>query len=159
MGYMNTDMTWQTHTTSSTETESLGVLLGANLRGGEVIELISDLGGGKTTLTRGIVRGAGSSDRVASPTFTISREYQTPDFTIVHFDFYRLAEAGIVGDELSEFVGDPAYVVIVEWGEVVKDVLPQKRLAVALAQTEDMGRDVSLTLPKSLNYLIEGLKS
>jgi tRNA threonylcarbamoyladenosine biosynthesis protein TsaE len=155
---MNTDMTWQTHTTSSAETESLGVLLGANLRGGEVIELVSDLGGGKTTLTRGIVRGTGSRDRVASPTFTISREYQAPQFTIIHFDFYRLAEAGIVGDELSEFVGDPAYVVIVEWGEVVKDVLPQKRLAVTLAQTEDTGRDISFILPESLNYLMKELQ-
>lgn len=136
----------------------MGASIGANLRGGEVIELVSDLGGGKTTLTRGIVRGTGSTDKVASPTFTISREYQAPQFTIIHFDFYRLAEAGVVGDELSEFVGDAAYVVIVEWGEVVQDVLPAQRLTVSIAHTENDERDVMCTYPKGLSYLTKGLK-
>src|SRR5690606_22283628 len=55
-------------TNSSNETERLAEQLGKKLRGGEVIELISDLGGGKTTFTRGLAKGVGSSDRVASPT-------------------------------------------------------------------------------------------
>lgn len=145
--------------TSSAETEALGAKIGANLRGGEVIELASDLGGGKTTLVRGLVRGTGSTDRVASPTFTISREYRSPRFTIVHFDFYRLAEAGIVGNELSEFIGDPAYVVVVEWGEVVQDVLPVNRFTVSIAHTENDERDILCVYPKELSYLAEGLKS
>ena len=59
--------------TSIEDTERIAALLGSNLRGGELIELASDLGGGKTTFTRGLVRGGGSDDSVASPTFTISR--------------------------------------------------------------------------------------
>lgn len=150
-------MTWQIHSTSSDETEALGASIGANLRGGEVIELASDLGGGKTTLTRGIVRGAGSEDRVASPTFTISKEYHAPRFKIIHFDFYRLAEAGIVADELAEFLGDPEYVVIVEWGEVVQNVLPLSRFTVSIAHTENDERDITCTYPKEMNYLTKGL--
>ncbi len=133
--------------------------MGSRLRGGEVLELVSDLGGGKTTFTRGLVRGAGSSDKVASPTFTISKEYMAPNFTISHFDFYRLDQAGIVADELAEVVHDPEYVTVVEWGEVVHDVLPADRLTVTIRQTADGSRDIACTYPASLTYLFEGLES
>ena len=151
-------MTWQMCSTSSADTESLGARIGANLRGGEIIELVSDLGGGKTTFTRGLVRGAGSTDKVASPTFTISKEYQTPHFTIAHFDFYRLSEAGIVADELAELVGDPAYVVVVEWGDVAQDVLPLERLTIRLSYTADAQRDIKYTYTPSLEYLLKGVR-
>ncbi|HSX04959.1 MAG TPA: tRNA (adenosine(37)-N6)-threonylcarbamoyltransferase complex ATPase subunit type 1 TsaE [Candidatus Saccharimonadales bacterium] len=142
---------------SSAETEALGERLGANLRGGEVIELVSDLGGGKTTLTRGLARGAGSADKVGSPSFTLSREYKTAQFTIEHFDFYRLDEGGIVADELAEFIGDPAYVCVVEWGDVVQDVLPRYHLTVQLTRTGDDTRALTFDYPHELSYLLEGL--
>jgi len=115
------------------------------------------LGGGKTTFTRGLVRGAGSTDRVGSPTFTLSREYTAPHFTIAHFDFYRLNEGGIVADELAEFIGDPAYVCVVEWGDVVQDVLPEHRVTVQINQTGDDTRLLTFQHPKELSYLVEGL--
>ena len=152
---MNTGTTSLISSTSSEQTEKLAEGIGARLRGGEVIELVSDLGGGKTTFTRGLVRGAGSRDRVASPTFTISREYTAPQFTIAHFDFYRLGEAGIVADELQELIGDPAYVKVVEWGEIVHDVLPAERLTVRLRQTGDETREITISCPESLQYLVE----
>lgn len=127
------------------------------MRGGEVIELASDLGGGKTTFTRGLARGAGSQDRVASPTFTISREYVAPKFTITHFDFYRLGEAGIVGDEFEEIIGDPAYVTVAEWSGVVQDVLPEQRLTVQITQMGDDKRELTFTWPKTLDYVMEGV--
>ncbi len=151
-------MTWQMRSTSSADTESLGAKIGANLCGGEVIELVSDLGGGKTTFTRGLVRGAGSTDKVASPTFTISKEYQAPHFTIAHFDFYRLGEAGIVADELAELVGDPGYVVVVEWGDVAQDVLPPERLTIRLSYTADTQRDIICTYAPTLEYLLKGVQ-
>ena len=152
-------MTWETESTSSPATEQLAEELGRKLRGGEVIELASDLGGGKTTFTRGLVRGAGSSDKVGSPTFTLSREYKAPAFTIAHFDFYRLGEAGILGDELDEVIGDPHYVTVVEWGDIVRDVLPQRRLTIRLALTGENTRHISISYPSELVYLIEGLKA
>jgi tRNA threonylcarbamoyladenosine biosynthesis protein TsaE len=154
---MSTDTTWQIKSTSSEATEQLGERLGKLLHGGEVIELISDLGGGKTTFTRGLVRGAGSEDRVASPTFTISKLYRTPAFDIHHFDFYRLPEAGIMAEELSEVTADPQAVVVIEWADVVRDVLPAERLTVAIRQTPDGARDITLNTTPSLSYIIKGL--
>lgn len=148
-------MTWQTHSTSSEETETLGAKIGANLRGGEVIELVSDLGGGKTTFTRGLVRGAGSTDRVASPTFTISREYRAPHFAIEHFDFYRLGEAGIVADELQEYLGDPAFVTIVEWGDVVQNVLPANRITIHIQLQAEEQRAITVSYSSEFAYILQ----
>lgn len=154
---MSTGMTWQTVSTSSDSTEQLAAKLGAKLRGGEVIELVSDLGGGKTTFVRGLARGAGSTDRVASPTFTISREYETPHFVIAHFDFYRLAEAGIVADELAEIIGDPKRVAVVEWGEIIHDVLPTDRLTIRIRMVSEAARELMFEYPDTLGYLLEDL--
>ncbi len=132
--------------------------MGSKLRGGEVIELVSDLGGGKTTFTRGLAKGAGSDDKVASPTFTISKEYETPSFTIAHFDFYRLDQAGIVADELAEVIQDPTYVIVVEWGEVVHDVLPPARLTITIAQTATGDRTIHCTYPEAYQYLFTNIE-
>lgn len=118
---------------------------------------MSDLGGGKTTFVRGLVRGAGSRDKVASPTFTISREYKAASFNIYHFDFYRLSTAGIVADELAEVVRDPQAVTVVEWGDIVHDVLPAKRLTVKLELTGESSRQITFSYPPELTYLVEGL--
>jgi len=152
---MSIDMTWRTSSTDSEDTETLGAQIGSRLRGGEVIELVSDLGGGKTTLVRGLARGAGSSDHVASPTFTISREYRTSSLTLHHFDFYRLHEAGIMADELHELLHDPHAVVLVEWSDVVQHVLPAKRLTIRISHTGDEERHVTLSYPKELEYLVQ----
>lgn len=120
---------------------------------------MSDLGGGKTTFVRGLARGAGSQARVASPTFTVSREYAGPRFTIVHFDFYRLHEAGVVEAELVEYIGDPAYVVVVEWSDVVRAALPAERLAVHIAPVAAAdGRTITCRYPRQLSYLFTTLQ-
>lgn len=131
--------------------------IGRKLRGGETLELISDLGGGKTAFVRGLVKGAGSHDNVASPTFTISREYEAPDFTIRHFDFYRLQEAGVVAAELAEFLEDPRTVTVVEWGDIVHDVLPSVRLKLTIRMTGENSRELTFVCPPEYNYLIEEL--
>ena len=144
-------------TTDEAATEHWAAQLGANLRGGELIELSSDLGGGKTTFTRGLVRGAGSLDNVASPTFTISRVYSAPKFSIQHFDFYRLAEAGLATYELQDLLEDPKIVVVVEWANVVEEVLPADRLTITITTQNETTRTLEVNLPENLIYLIEGL--
>lgn len=124
------------------------------MRGGEVIELVSDLGGGKTTFVRGLARGMGSRDSVRSPSFTLSNQYRADKLTIYHFDFYRLFEPGIMRDELAECVADPKAIVVVEWGKIVEDVLPAERLTINLRPTGDDSRELIFTYPKSLSYLI-----
>jgi tRNA threonylcarbamoyladenosine biosynthesis protein TsaE len=136
-------------------TEQLGEHIGERLKGGEVVELVSDLGGGKTTFVRGLAKGAGSSDHVASPTFTISKVYKTPKFEIHHFDFYRLHEAGLMEHELQDLLGDQKVVIVVEWGEVVKHVLPEERLTIEISQTGNEEREFHMTAAPSLQYLLE----
>lgn len=145
---------------SAAMTEAIGEAVGRKLRGGEVIELASDLGGGKTTLTRGMAHGAGSDDHVASPTFTVSKVYQTDRherMELHHFDFYRLDEAGVMRDELAELIGDPGYVVIVEWSDIVKDVLPEDRLTISMQAISEDERVVTFEYPEALSYLIGSL--
>lgn len=145
------------HSSSLEETESLGRRLGAQLRGGEVIELISDLGGGKTSLTRGIAAGFGSPDNVASPSFTLSKEYVAGDKRIAHFDFYRLHEAGIMKEEIAELANDPLVVTIVEWADVVVDVLPDARITVTITYIDENERAIICQVPEEYEYLLEGI--
>jgi tRNA threonylcarbamoyladenosine biosynthesis protein TsaE len=156
---MSTVMTWQTESSSSDETEQLAEALGRSLRGGETIELISDLGGGKTTFVRGLARGMGSGDKVSSPTFTISKVYDGSDKKqIHHFDFYRLEEPGIIADELAEVLGDPQIIVVVEWADIVHDVLPKERLSILIRQNPVGIREITFHYPETLTYLIEEVK-
>lgn len=143
--------------TESQATEMIAEHIGARLRGGEVIELIADLGGGKTTFMRGLVRGAKSEDVVASPTFTISKVYVAPEFEIHHFDFYRLPDPGLIAHELEDLVGDPSNVVAVEWAQDVLHVLPENRLTLRLEAHSDIERKVYFDCASTLDYLLEDL--
>ncbi len=147
---------FQEITRSYDETVNLGYLIGLNLRGGEIFECISDLGGGKTTFVRGLVAGFGSSDPVASPSFTISYVYQRQDGKqFHHFDFYRLNDAGVVGSELAEVMHDTNNVVAVEWGQVVYDVLPQDRIKVNIKNLSETQREVTIEYPEERTYLFQ----
>lgn len=123
------------------------------MRGGEVVELISDLGGGKTTFVRGLVQGFGSRDRVASPTFTLSKVYKHGAKQIQHYDFYRLEQAGLAAYELHDALGDPDIIVVIEWGEVVEHVLPKTRVTVKLDRVADESRVITCTYPDNMSYL------
>jgi tRNA threonylcarbamoyladenosine biosynthesis protein TsaE len=155
---MNTDSIFQIKSTNSKQTEQLGFVIGELLRGGEVIELKSDLGGGKTTFTRGLVAGTGSTDDVASPTFTISKVYLAPNFAIHHFDFYRLNEPGIVAHELQEIIDEPTVVIVIEWGDIVADVLPTNHITIELSQLSYNDRQITINIPERFAYLIKALQ-
>ena len=146
----------QIESTSTEHTAQLAESIGRRLRGGEVIELVSDLGGGKTTFVRSLAKGMGSTDKVGSPTFTISREYRAGDITLYHFDFYRLGEAGIMSEELLEVLGDSKSVVAIEWGGIVSEVLPAKRLIIHITATGETSRIFELTYPDTFAYMVEG---
>ena len=133
----------------------LAASIGSQLRGGEVIELTSDLGGGKTAFVRGLAQGMGSDDKVASPSFTISREYKARDLTLHHFDFYRLSSPGVVGRELAEMLEDPKAVVAVEWANIVEDVLPADKLSIRINTTGELSREFVISYPEKLAYLIK----
>lgn len=118
--------------------------------------LVSDLGGGKTTLTKGLAKGLGANSTVTSPTFMVERVYECRDgLSLHHFDFYRLQEAGIVARELEEVLDDPKAIVAVEWGEVVNEVLPLEHVEIRLerqADSED-SRSIKVSYSDRFCYL------
>ena len=129
------------------------------ISGREVIELVSDLGGGKTTFVRGLARGAGSKDKVSSPTFTLNRIYQANDLEIHHFDFYRLSDPGVVEPQLEESLQNPRVITVVEWSDIVEEVLPEERLTIKLSPNEDNpdSRQIEISYPESKSELITQL--
>ena len=140
------------------DTQALAEVFGRALRGHEVIEFISDVGGGKTTFVKGLAKGLDISDTVQSPTFTISRIYSArDDLELHHFDFYRLNEAGVVADELAESLQQPNAIVAVEWGEIVHDVLPPHRFTIRLTNLGETSRRVDIATPAGHEYIDSAL--
>ncbi|NQD38953.1 tRNA (adenosine(37)-N6)-threonylcarbamoyltransferase complex ATPase subunit type 1 TsaE [Permianibacter sp. IMCC34836] len=124
-------------------TEQIGALIAPHLRGGEVLTLSGDLGAGKTTLVRGLLRALGHQGAVKSPTYTLVESYRLPAFELHHFDLYRLAEAGeleFLG--LDEFL-HPGAVCLFEWPERGAGVLPPG-LSISLAR-EGSGRRLQVS--------------
>ena len=80
---------------SETEMLEYGKNYAANLQIPAVIELVGDVGAGKTTFVRGLALGLGISEPLSSPSFTISRFYQGSKATLTHYDFYRLEDPGL----------------------------------------------------------------
>ena len=123
--------------------QQLGAEIGAALQWRGVIYLNGDLGAGKTTLSRGLVRGAGHAGAVKSPTFTLVEPYELAAARIYHFDLYRL-----VDPEELEFLGirdyfDEHSLCVVEWPEKGKGLLPSPDLAITIA-AQGTGRRLSV---------------
>jgi tRNA threonylcarbamoyladenosine biosynthesis protein TsaE len=136
-------MTTEVH--SENDMKAFGEKLGAFLTGGEMIELVGDVGAGKTTLAKGIGQGLGVDEDIQSPTFTISRLYVGRDeLHLAHYDFYRLQDAGIMADELQETARDPQTVTVIEWAEIVGGVLPTDRLTVRITSPDEHSRRILL---------------
>jgi tRNA threonylcarbamoyladenosine biosynthesis protein TsaE len=127
--------------------------IGSKLRGGEVIELVGDLGAGKTAFVRGLAEGMGSRDAVSSPSFTLSNRYQGGNLTLHHFDFYRLDEPGIMERDLAEVMDDPHAVAVIEWGGIAEALLPPDRLTVRIKPTGENSRQLEFSCPNNLGYL------
>ena len=122
----------------------LGQKFGATLKAPAVIELLGDVGAGKTTFTRGLALGLGIQDDVTSPSFTLSKTYQGAKYRLVHYDFYRLADPGIMSEDLAESIGDQNTITVVEWGQSVQNVLPEQRQTVEIKYTDENTREVTI---------------
>lgn len=124
---------------------ALGQRMGGLLRGGEVIELVGDVGAGKTTFVKGLALGLGIDEDVQSPSFTISRVYDARnDLRLAHYDFYRLHDPGIMAEELREMVSDPRSVVVIEWADIASGVLPADRLTIRLSPLTETSRKLDI---------------
>jgi len=129
------------------ETKLLAKKFSKLLIGGEVILLNGDLGAGKTTFTRYVLKALGVKDDITSPTFTIMREYKTKKFNIYHFDMYRLNggnDAIEYGLEEYIFSNDKRNIVFIEWSENIKDILNDKYIEINIKLVDDDRRKVEI---------------
>ncbi len=113
------------------------------LRGGEVVLLNGDLGAGKTTFTREVLKALGVKGEVTSPTFTIMREYHTKKFDIYHFDMYRICDASEVSEfGLEDYIysGSARSLVFIEWSENIKKILKGKFIEINISIIDENSR-------------------
>jgi len=149
---------------SESEMLALGQKVAQSLQLPAVIELVGDVGAGKTTFTRGIATGLGIAEPITSPSFTISKRYRFPikqkccksyntsvstGGELIHYDFYRLGDPGIMRDELQETLAEPNSVVVIEWGGDVTELLPAAHLRLDITLNPDGSRTVNLNEPIS----------
>lgn len=134
---------WEVHIATADDMLRLGKCIAAHLRGGDVIALYGPLGAGKTTLIQGIAEGLGITKRAISPTFIMVREY-LGRLALFHVDAYRLEGIDPNDADLqvsfSEYISRDG-VVVIEWAEHIRQLLPKERLD-ALLSHESIGRRV-----------------
>ncbi|MCI7769556.1 MAG: tRNA (adenosine(37)-N6)-threonylcarbamoyltransferase complex ATPase subunit type 1 TsaE [Eubacteriales bacterium] len=124
------------------DTQNIAKNLAKTLSGGEVILLNGDLGAGKTTFTKGLVKGLGGKKTVVSPTFTIMHSYDDTRIPVYHFDMYRIADE----DELYE-LGLEEYlyengVAVIEWNKFSR--LPEKTVTVNIVLKGGNEREIEI---------------
>ena len=131
------------------KTREIGSKLGELLTPKSVICLIGDLGAGKTTMTQSLARALGVDDYITSPTFTIVNEYEGR-MPLYHFDVYRIGSSEEMYDiGFDEYI-DGEGVCIIEWANLIEDILPYEYLYIEMNYKET-GREMILT-PKGEKY-------
>lgn len=108
-----------------------------------VLELTGDVGVGKTTFTQGLAAGLGVDESVTSPSFTISKRYAFPGGSLIHYDFYRLPDPGLMADDLLDSISEPNSVVVIEWGNDIQNILPPHR-TLQFSLRDDGSREVTV---------------
>ncbi len=121
-------------TTSPQETKKIGFLIGKKALKKQkmfFLSLSGDLGGGKTTFTQGFGKGLGVKDNITSPTFLVFKKYKTKNERFFyHFDAYRIKEKDLPVLGFQEIINNQKNIVVVEWGENIKKMLPEKSLEI-----------------------------
>ncbi len=128
-------------TRSAEETFEYAKSLGEKAEAGDVYCLTGDLGTGKTVFAQGFAAGVGVTDTVNSPTFTIVQVYEDGRIPFYHFDVYRIGDS----EEMYE-IGFEEYVYgegvcLIEWAELIEDILPDKYTKVLIEKDLSMGMD------------------
>ena len=131
-------------TTTADDTRDAGAALADVLRTHDVVVLTGELGAGKTTFVQGVARGLGATEHVASPTFTLVREYVSGRVPVAHVDLYRLEREQDVIDLALDELEDGERVLLVEWGDPVADLLADERLRIEFAADLDDVRHIAI---------------
>ena len=129
---------------SPAATRAIGEKLASQLRAGDVLLLLGNLGAGKSEMTRGIARGLGVTATVASPSFTILNVYDEGRVPLYHFDWYRLNDVEELYEMgMEEYLGGDG-VAVVEWPSQCPEAIPETRLEVTIAPVGETQRTITL---------------
>ena len=128
-------------TRTADDTRAAGAALAPFLRPRDVVVLTGELGAGKTTFVQGVAAGLGATEHVASPTFTLVREYVSGRVPLAHVDLYRLDREQDVIDLALDELEDGERALLVEWGDPVAELLADDRLRVELVGIDPTGAD------------------
>lgn len=119
------------------DTRDLGIEIANALEPGDVVALVGDLGAGKTALAGYIAEGLGIKEKVISPTFTIAKLYENGRIPLAHFDVYRLSGSEELFDAGAGDIIGGRYASVIEWADIVADMLPAESLLVHLTYGEN----------------------
>ncbi len=128
-------------TKSAKETFELGFEIGSRAKAGDVYTMVGDLGVGKTVFTQGMAKGLEITEAISSPTFTIVQVYDEGRLPFYHFDVYRIGDIS----EMDE-IGFEDYVYgegvsLVEWANLIEEILPGKRTEITIEKDLEQGFD------------------
>ena len=130
---------------SVAQTQQLGSILAQQLKPGDVLLMLGDMGVGKSEFTRGLARGLGVTGYVTSPTFTILQVHEEGRMPLYHFDWYRLSDV----EELYELSMDEYLygegVSVIEWPSRAEEAIPDTYLQVELIPVGEEDRVIQLT--------------
>ncbi len=130
---------------SPEETRKLAARLSHQLRAGDVLLLLGDLGAGKSEFTRGLAQGLGVQGTVTSPSFTILNVYEDGRVPLYHFDWYRLNSAEELYEMgMDEYLGGDG-IAVVEWPSQCPEAIPADYLEIRLPPTGENEREVIIT--------------
>ena len=127
-------------------TLALGARMALILQPGMTIYLSGDLGAGKTTLTRGLLRALGFAGRVKSPTYALVELYTVSSLHLYHFDFYRFRDPEEWQEAGFRDLFNEVNICLVEWPEKAQDLLPQPDVKVTLTTTPQSTREAVLSV-------------
>ncbi len=138
------------HTYSSRETQKLAKKISRKLKSVKVICLSGDLGSGKTTFVQGLLKELGATGPYTSPTFVILKEYfirknKMPFERIYHGDAYRVSSRDFLALGWKEIIACPENLVIVEWAERIKKILPKNSLWIRFFWEEEKKRRIEVS--------------
>ena len=139
-------MTLKGSVRNEAEMQALGQQIARQLQPGDGVFLLGQLGAGKTTLTRGMLRAWGYQGTVSSPTYAMVEEYVMDAFTLYHFDGYRLhGPDAWLQMGIDDYWRDDA-ICVIEWPESGYEVLPSPQLVIDIT-LQTSGRGITLKGP------------
>lgn len=131
------------------ETRDLGAEMARSIKGGEIICLTGELGAGKTTFSQGFLRELGIKGALTSPTFVVMKQYEVKNKSldlnnIYHIDTYRVKSSDILDLGWEEIIDNKKNIVLVEWPEKIKDIIPPRAIWLKFESIDEDKRKISI---------------